>query len=122
MAFAPKWTEEANAKYLQLEEAAASSLQNRRKGKKGKASNAAQASRAEGLFKQVEKCVRLLLENPKHPGLHTHEYDSIENPYDRNGKVFEAYVQNRTPGAYRLFWCYGPGKGEITLIAITPHP
>ena len=122
MAFAPKWTEEANAKYLQLGEAAASSLQNRRKGKKGKASNAAKASRAEGLFKQVEKCVRLLLENPKHPGLHTHEYDSIENPYDRNGKVFEAYVQNRTPGAYRLFWCYGPGKGEITLIAITPHP
>jgi len=37
-------------------------------------------------------------------------------------KVFEAYVQNKTPGAYRLFWCYGPDKGQITLIAITPHP
>lgn len=131
MPFAPKWTEEASAKYLELEAAASSSLQNRRKANKGKvalgakaakASKASKTSKAEGLFKQVEKCVRLLLDNPKHPGLNTHEYDSIENPYDRNGKVFEAYVQNRTPGAYRLFWCYGPGKGEITLIAITPHP
>ena len=26
------------------------------------------------------------------------------------------------PGAYRLFWCYGPESGQITIIAITPHP
>jgi len=69
----------------------------------------------------VEKCVRLLLENPKHPGLRTHEFFSIEHPYEKGAKVFEAYVQNRTPGAYRLFWCYGPDKGEITIIAITAH-
>ena len=36
--------------------------------------------------------------------------------------MFEACMQNSTPGAYRLFWCYGLGKGEITLIAITPRP
>ncbi len=60
--------------------------------------------------------------NPRHPGLKTHEYNSIENPYDPDTKVFEAYVQNRTPGAYRVFWCYGPRKSEITIIAITPHP
>lgn len=116
MAFKPKWTDEASATYRELQAAAGASLHNRQKNKKAK------ASKDEGLFKQVEKCVRLLLENPKHPGLHTHEYDSIDNPYDNKAKVFEAYVQNRTPGAYRLFWCYGPGKGEITLIAITPHP
>ncbi len=116
MAFTPRWTEEADARYRRLRAAALASLQNRRK--KGKA----KASKAEGLFKQVEKCVRLLLENPRHPGLHTHEYSSIEHPYEKNGKVFEAYVQHRTPGAYRLFWCYGPSKSEITIIAITPHP
>jgi hypothetical protein len=70
----------------------------------------------------VEKCVRLLLENPRHPGLDTPEYHSIEHPYDEGEKVFEAHSQTRTPGAYRLFWCYGPEKGEITIIAITPHP
>ena len=76
----------------------------------------------EGLFKQVEKCVRLLRTDPRHPGLRTHEYSSIENPFDSRKKVFEAYVQNQTPGAYRVFWCYGPGDREITIIAITPHP
>ncbi len=60
--------------------------------------------------------------NPRQPGLKTHEYNSIENPYDPDTKVFEAYVQNRTPGAYRVFRCYGPRKSEITIIAITPHP
>ena len=116
MAFTPKWTEEADATYRELQAAATVSLRNRLKNRKAK------AGKTEGLFKQVEKCVRLPLNNPKHPGLNTHAYDSIAHPYDSNGKVFEAYVQNRTPGAYRLFWCYGPGKGEITIIAITPHP
>lgn len=116
MAFAPRWTDEAAAMFNELQAAAVASLQNRQKVKKAK------ASRAEGLFKQVEKCVRLLLHNPKHPGLNTHEYDSIPHPFDARQKVFEAYVHNRTPGAYRLFWCYGPGKGEITIIAITAHP
>ena len=42
--------------------------------------------------------------------------------YQVKAKVFEAYAQHRTPGAYRVFWCYGPGPGEITILAITPHP
>jgi hypothetical protein len=116
MAFTPRWTEEAASKFRELQAAAAASLQKRQRDRKAK------ATRAEGLFKQVEKCVRLLHENPKHPSLNTHEFHSIEHPHQKDGKVFEAYVQNRTPGVYRLFWCYGPGKGEITLIAITPHP
>ena len=116
MPFTPRWTPEAASTYHKLQAAARAVQGNRRNAKKAK------TSKAEGLFKQVEKCVRLLLANPKHPGLQTHEYDSIPNPYDKKAKVFEAYVQNRTRGAYRLFWCYGPNKGEITIIAITPHP
>jgi hypothetical protein len=119
MAFEPRWTQKAQATFLELQRAASSSpgagprSTRTRSGKPGKAA---------GFFKQVEKCVRLLLENPRHPGLHTHEFHSIEHPYEPDGKVFEAYVQNRTPGAYRLFWCYGPEKDQITIIAITPHP
>lgn len=116
MPFAPRWTAEAAGKFRELQAAAAASLRARQKNKKAK------ASKAEGLFKQVDKCIRLLLDNPRHPGLKTHEFHSIEHPYEAGGKVFEAYIQNRTPGAYRLFWCYGPDKGEITLLAITPHP
>ncbi len=116
MAFTARWSDEAAGAYDELRSAAEASLRNRSRDKRTK------ASKAEGLFKQLHKCVTLLIENPRHPGLNTHEFHSIPHPYSRDDKVFEAYVQNRTPGAYRLFWCYGPGKGEITIIAITPHP
>jgi hypothetical protein len=86
--------------------------------KKGKT----KASKDEGLFKQVHKALTLLASNPKHPGLETHPYHSLPHPYDKKQKVFEAYAQNQTPSAYRVFWCYGPAKQEITLLAITPHP
>jgi len=80
------------------------------------------ASRQIGLFKQVTKALKLLAANPRHPGLRTHPYSSLPHPYDKDQKVFEAYAQNKTPGAYRIFWCHGPGARTITVIAITPHP
>ncbi|MEX2112419.1 MAG: hypothetical protein WD845_04495 [Pirellulales bacterium] len=113
--FTVRLSPEAIAARGKLREAAKASLANRKKNSKTK------ASRQEGLYKQIAKTISLLA-NPRHTSLHTHEYDSLQNPFDENGKVFEAYAQNATPGAYRVFWCYGPDKGEITIIAITPHP
>jgi hypothetical protein len=110
------WRPIAVQKYKDLEEAAKHSLDNRKKNKKAK------ASPAEGLFKQVDKCIEFLQNNPRHSGLHTHEFSALSHPYDQKQKVFEAYAQNKTPGAYRVFWCYGPEKNQITIIAITPHP
>jgi len=47
-------------------------------------------------------------------------FTSLKGP---NGeKLFEAYVQQRMPAAYRIFWYYGPGRNQITIVAITPHP
>jgi hypothetical protein len=114
--FLLKWIVEAETQYEKLKQEAETSLQSRTKKRKKK------SSQAEGLFKQVHKCVTLLSQNPRHSGLKTHEYDSLEHPYDKKAKVFEAYAQNDTPGAYRVFWCYGPKKHEITIVAITPHP
>jgi hypothetical protein len=114
--FTLKWLTTAAATYNDLKTKAAAALKSRvREGRK-------KSRKDEGLFKQIQKTLHLLRDNPRHPGLQTHEYDSIENPYDDKQKVFEAYAQNQTPGAYRVFWCYGPGKREITIIAITPHP
>ena len=75
-----------------------------------------------GLCKQIKKSLGYLQTNPKHPSLNTHPYDCIGHPFDSKGKVFEAYAQNNAPSAYRIFWCYGPQKKEITIIAVTPHP
>ena len=49
-------------------------------------------------------------------------FELLHRPLNPAEKVFEAYAQNRTPGAYRVFWCYGPQQGQIIIVAITPHP
>ena len=116
MAFRLIWTEPASRSFSELQADAQAALKSRERTKKTK------ASKQEGLFKQVMKCIDLLAANPRHPGLQTHEFTSYPHPHKAAEKVFEAYAQHRTPGAYRVFWCYGPGKGEITIIAITPHP
>lgn len=72
-----------------------------------------------GLCKQLLKVLAYMETNLKHPSLHTHKFNGISCSL---GEVFETYAQNNTPGAYRVFWSYGPGKREIYIIAITPHP
>jgi len=116
MTFSPVWTDEAAEVYSDLKSKAEAALKARKKSGQSK------SSRQEGLFKQVKKCIDLLLENPRHPGLNTHEFKSEPNPYSRDEKVFEAYAQQNTPAAYRVFWCYGPEQGQITIITITSHP
>ncbi len=111
-----RWTVEADEKYKELKATAETRRKKREKQKIKK------SSQAEGLFKQVAKTIKLLKKNPRHPSLNTHEYSTIPNPFDKKAKVFEAYAQNKTPCAYRVFWCYGPDKKDITIIAITPHP
>lgn len=118
--FEVKWTKAAKDQYDALKAKAAARRDARMKSKTKSKKN--KSTKDEGLFKQIVKTVDLLKTNPRHPGLNTHEYNSIVNPFNKNDKVFEAYVQNKTPGAYRVFWCYGPGNKELTIIAITPHP
>lgn len=70
--------------------------------------------------KKVLKTLGLMEVNLRHPSLNTHKYNSISGP---NGEeVFEAYVENKTPAAFRVFWYYGPNRDELTILAITPHP
>jgi hypothetical protein len=95
--FELEWTDEANAVYQRL---------------KG---NPAEKAR----YKAIKKTLEFLGENPRHPSLQTHPFSSLEGP---NGeKVFEAYAQQNTPAAYRVFWYYGPQKGVITVLTITAH-
>ncbi len=73
------------------------------------------------ILKAVIKSVKFLTQSPKHPSLKTHQYHSIAPVYPGQ-KVWEVYAQDKTPAAYRVFWCYGPKKNQITIISITPHP
>ena len=77
-------------------------------------------------YKAVKKSLRLLSNDPSYPSLNTHKYDSLVGL--DGAEIFESYAENKTPAAYRIFWCYYPPKTDenpvstITIIAITPHP
>jgi len=71
-------------------------------------------------YKSVKKALSLLENNPRHPSLQSHRFYSLKGP---NGeKVFEAYAEQNTPAAYRIFFYYGPDKREISIISIEHHP
>lgn len=72
------------------------------------------------IWKAVGKTLGLLETNLRHPSLQTHKYHGLQGPHGE--EVFEAYAQNKAPAAFRILWCYGPSKGQITIVAITPHP
>jgi hypothetical protein len=81
-----------------------------------------------GVERQVKKTLRYLETNPRSKSLQPHEYQSLTRRY--GVKVFEAYVQQKTPGAYRVFWHYGPDETAkdgkrmpiITIVSIVRHP
>ncbi len=98
MPFSLVFTDEAEQQYKKLEQSPA----------------------LEKRLKAVRKTLAFLENNPRHPSLNTHKYSSLNG---KNGEeIFEAYAENKTPQAYRIFWHYGVGKNTITIIAITPHP
>jgi hypothetical protein len=75
----------------------------------------------EAKLKKVRKALRLLEQaGPRHPGLHSHDYQSVPGP--GGVTLWESYAENRTPSARRIWWIYGPGDGEITVVTIGPHP
>ena len=71
-------------------------------------------------YKKVLKTLGLLSTNPRHQSLNTHKFSGFSEIYKE--EIFEAYVENKTPTAYRIFWFYGPKQKYITIVAITPHP
>lgn len=96
--FRIKFTEEAEKQFLNLQQSKDKKVQ----------------------FKAVGKALAFMKTDLRHASLNTHKFDEMESPF--RGDVFESYAQNKTPGAYRIFWAYGPSKSEITVLAITPHP
>ena len=71
-------------------------------------------------LKRVTRCLGLLEANPRHPGLNSHKYGELIGAHGED--IWESYVENNTPSAWRIFWHYGPSPGVITVVAITPHP
>jgi hypothetical protein len=72
-------------------------------------------------LKKVRNCLaKLESQGPQYPGLNSHQYVSLRGPNDE--PVWESYVENQTPGAWRVWWYYGPEAGQITVVLIGEHP
>ena len=81
---------------------------------------------AELRLKKVRKALGLLQTDPTYPGLHSHLYQHF--PGLEKGKVWDSYVENHTPGAWRSYWMYGPNEvrdgvefAVITVLVIGAH-
>lgn len=71
-------------------------------------------------YKAVVSALTKLQNNPRHLSLNTHAYEFLRG---LNGeKIFEAYAENNTPAAYRIFFHYGPSRKIITIYSIQSHP
>jgi hypothetical protein len=68
----------------------------------------------EKFFKKPVKTLGYHAENPGHNGLASHEIEDFTCKYGI--KIFQSFLENRTPIAGRMFWVYGLEKGNITVL------
>jgi hypothetical protein len=85
-----------------------------------KAANRKLGKDEEKLYKKWGKAMAFLSNDPQHPGLRSHEIEALSRRYGE--KIWQSYLENRNPTAARMYWVYVPGKGEITVIGLEPHP
>lgn len=74
----------------------------------------------ERFFKKWVKALAHLSANPRHNSLASHEIEDLSRKHRL--KIFQSYLENKTPAAGRMFWAYAPDKGDITILAIERHP
>ena len=74
----------------------------------------------EELYEKWGNALKKLVDNPFYPSLKTHEITELSKRYGM--KVFQSYLENKKSRARRMYWVYGPGKNEITIIGLEPHP
>lgn len=72
------------------------------------------------LLKKWAKAISFLSQNPKHLSLQTHEITALSEKFGH--RVWQSYLENKTPKPYRLYWVYGPKQKQITLIGLERHP
>ena len=71
-------------------------------------------------YKMVDTCAAEFAADPGYPSLQTHEIEPLSRRYGM--KVWQSYLENKTSGAMRMYWVYGPDQKDITIIGLEPHP
>jgi hypothetical protein len=71
-------------------------------------------------YRKLVKALAYLRENPRHNSLASHEINALSQKC--GFRVFQSYLENKTAAAGRMFWSYGPDKGDITILGVEVHP
>ncbi len=74
----------------------------------------------EDLYKKWGNALKKLSLDPMYPSPKSHEITELSRRYGM--KVWQSYLENKKSGARRMYWVYGPGQQEITIIGLEPHP
>ena len=69
----------------------------------------------EKFFKKFVKALACLTENPRHNSLASHEIEALTRKHGL--RIFQSYIENQMPAAGRIFWAYGPERGDITILS-----
>lgn len=73
-------------------------------------------------WKRVNKALRLLADDPRHPSLNAHKWDILRGDGPSGEDIWTAYVENHTPSAWRLFYFFPKTeRGTIVLVSVEPH-
>ena len=70
-------------------------------------------------FKKVKKAIKNMRDvGPSYPGFHTHAMKHLAAHDGR--KIWNSYIESRTPSAWRMYWIYDD-DGGIYVLSIGPH-
>lgn len=73
-------------------------------------------------WKKVNRALQFLENNPRHPSLCVHKWDTLKGRAPGGGDIWTAYVENKTPSAWRIFFFYDSREpGVIYVTSIEPH-
>lgn len=67
-------------------------------------------------LKRVRKALGQLQRDPRYPSLNSHKYTSLHGVSGED--VWDSYVENNTPSAWRILWHYGPDDDALTILTI----
>jgi hypothetical protein len=71
-------------------------------------------------YKKVLRTIEMIATDHRHTSLASHRYELLDRVWGE--AIWQSYVEQGTPSAWRMWWYFGPDTGTITIIAVGPHP
>ncbi len=72
---------------------------------------------------KIKRALKRLKQNPNDSALNSKKYKTLEGTGPHGADIWESYIEQGTPGAWRMFWYYSKvERGLIGVMWIGKHP